>query len=146
MKRVIYQIFGKVVSEGRGRAVRCGGFTRVVTPVATRIGRQEHIKAFCDASPGFTTWAGPVSVDIVVYRRRPKSWWPGKHCRGKPDLDNVAKLVLDALSGYAYPDDNYVEAILVRREWADADSVAVKLEFEPESEKPRRKPKCTFQA
>lgn len=136
--RISYTLHGKVVSEGRGRAVRCGEFTRVVTPVATRIGRQEHIRAFCDAAPGFIPWAGPVLIDITVYRRRPKEWWDGRHCRGKPDLDNVAKLVMDSLSGYAYPDDTYVSSLLVRREWSDTDSVTVGIQFEPESEKPRR--------
>ena len=147
MKFVSYQLFGKVVAEGRGRVVRCGNFTRVATPAATRVGRQEHISAFQAAcEPGWQPWAGPVTLQIIVYRARPKDWWEGKHCRGKPDLDNVAKLTMDALSGYAYPDDTYVSRLLVTREWSERESVLVDLVFESAQEKPRRKPKCTSQA
>lgn len=137
---ILYSILGKVASEGRGRAVKNGNSTRVVTPSATRIGRQEHIKAFVDrAMDGWKPWIGPVNISIIVYRRKPKDWWPGKHCKGKPDLDNVAKLTMDALSGYAYPDDTYVSSLVVRREWDECESVEVCITFFPNTEKPSKK-------
>lgn len=40
-----------------------------------------------------------------------------------PDVDNIPKLVVDAFTGWLYPDDNmdHVGAIHVSGEWADGD-------------------------
>lgn len=37
----------------------------------------------------------------------------------KPDCDNVAKIVLDALNGIAYPDDSQVVSLCVRKFYTD---------------------------
>lgn len=60
---------------------------------------------------------GPVAVHITAYQTLPKraskalreavaagKAWPLR----KPDVDNVIKIVLDALNGYAYNDDTQV--------------------------------------
>ena len=33
----------------------------------------------------------------------------------RPDADNVAKAILDALNGYAYPDDSAVSALRITK-------------------------------
>ena len=43
----------------------------------------------------------------------------------KPDLDNVAKIVLDALNGVAYEDDKQVTSLTVYREWGESPQVEV---------------------
>lgn len=59
-------------------------------------------------------WAGPVIVQVYNYFARPAAWWPGKEKDGRPDCDNLAKQVLDALQprgagGWgAYHDDAQV--------------------------------------
>ena len=43
----------------------------------------------------------------------------------KPDIDNVVKIVLDALNRVAYEDDTQVVTCLAHKEWADSDSLHV---------------------
>lgn len=42
---------------------------------------------------------------------------------GKPDIDNIIKIVMDALNGYAYQDDTQVVQLDARKEYA-ADGVS----------------------
>ena len=39
----------------------------------------------------------------------------------KPDADNVSKIILDALNGLAYADDNQVTDLVVYKQYATAD-------------------------
>jgi Holliday junction resolvase RusA-like endonuclease len=41
----------------------------------------------------------------------------GNRPRKKPDVDNAAKLILDALEGYAYPSDAAIVSLLVTKQW-----------------------------
>ena len=45
----------------------------------------------------------------------------------KPDIDNVAKSILDSLNGMAYKDDSQVVECIVRKWYADEPKVKVKL-------------------
>jgi len=70
--------------------------------------------------------ATPTSVRIDIYKGVPKSWTmarrrralDGQELPGQPDLDNVAKGVLDALSGVAYADDTQVVRLLVQKQYS----------------------------
>lgn len=70
--------------------------------------------------------AEPVRVLIETYHRRPQSaakarkhWGtPSTPFRGKPDADNVAKLVMDACTAAGvWTDDTVVAQLEVRRWW-----------------------------
>lgn len=59
----------------------------------------------------------PLSIKITAYFAVPKSYTKkrkteisekGLRPTAKPDIDNIAKVVLDALNGYAYADDSAV--------------------------------------
>lgn len=68
----------------------------------------------------------PVRVRIDVYKGVAKSWTKAKRARaldgqevpGKPDLDNVAKAVLDALNAVVYADDVQVVRLLVTKQYS----------------------------
>lgn len=68
----------------------------------------------------------PVRVRVDAYKGIPKSWTRAKRLRamdgqeipGKPDLDNVAKAVLDALNGVVYADDVQVTRLLVTKQYS----------------------------
>ena len=45
----------------------------------------------------------------------------------KPDCDNIAKIVLDALNGIAYYDDSQVVSLVVRKHYAETTRVNVTL-------------------
>ena len=46
----------------------------------------------------------------------------------KPDVDNVAKAILDALNGYAYHDDAQITKLLIRKRYGNAAYVMIKIE------------------
>lgn len=46
----------------------------------------------------------------------------------KPDVDNIAKIILDALNGLAYKDDSQVSALLVIKDYGEENKVLVELE------------------
>ena len=60
----------------------------------------------------------PIHVEIVTYQPVPASrkksieW---EHATFKPDVDNVGKLVLDALNGVAYDDDKQIVKLTVEK-------------------------------
>lgn len=114
MAGVSFDVFGKVRGKGRPRFTRGG---HAYTPKATR----EYEMAIRDAfenAPGRPPepFSGPISVCIVTYRKLPKSTpksvlsEPDTY---KPDADNVAKVVLDALNGVAWLDDAQVTSLTV---------------------------------
>lgn len=75
----------------------------------------EFRKAFRGPYPAF---GGPVSVSIEVSAPLPKARPKKVEAEPytvKPDADNVAKQVLDALNGLAYEDDARVVELTVRK-------------------------------
>jgi Holliday junction resolvase RusA-like endonuclease len=77
---------------------------------------------------------GPLRMLIEVSRNYPKSW-PPKRCAvtdyitGKPDWDNTAKLIGDALNGICFEDDAQIaDGRLVRRYHTSAEQITVTIE------------------
>lgn len=114
MSSVSFDVWGKVRGKGRPRFTRGG---HVYTPKGTRDYERAIREAFENA-PGRPPepFSGPIDVTIVTSRQLPKSTpksvirEPDTH---KPDADNVAKIVLDALNGVAWLDDAQVTSLTV---------------------------------
>jgi len=45
----------------------------------------------------------------------------------KPDLDNIAKIILDSLNGIAYKDDSQVVSLTVIKHYSDNPCVVVRM-------------------
>lgn len=58
-------------------------------------------------------------IDMLTAKIRPTK---------KPDIDNIAKVVLDALNGIAYKDDTQVVALEIRKFYKDKPYVLVDIE------------------
>lgn len=101
-----------VRGKGRVRFARATGrtYTPDATAEAMQLIRQEWGDSPC-APAGV-----PVTVRILTMRPMPKSR-PKKIVAEpdvyKPDADNIAKLVLDALNGVAWADDTQVTGLYV---------------------------------
>jgi Holliday junction resolvase RusA-like endonuclease len=58
----------------------------------------------------------PLDMIIVAWFHRPKSVSKRRTLPVvKPDLDNIAKLVMDSLSGVVYPDDSQICRLTARK-------------------------------
>ena len=61
-----------------------------------------------------------IGLSIVIYRNFPKSWPAARrrqavHATGKPDLDNIAKLVGDAFNSIVWADDSQIVELGISR-------------------------------
>lgn len=86
---------------------------------------------------GKSPMTGPVKATIRCYFALPKSAHrktiavPEAWHTGKPDGDNLAKLILDACNGIVYRDDALVAVTkIVKRRCAQSDKPRTEVEFE----------------
>lgn len=109
--------------QGKGRPRFGNG--RTYTPAKTIEYERRIATRAAEAMPCPAT-ALPCYVRVDAYKGVPKSWTKAKRARaldgqevpGKPDLDNVAKAVLDAMNGVVYADDQQVVRLLVTKQYS----------------------------
>ena len=105
-----------VRGKGRPRFVRATG--RAYTPDKTAEAMAAIRAAWLDETDERAPSGTPVTVAITATRPLPKSR-PKRVMREadtvKPDADNIAKCVLDALNGVAWDDDTQVTRLSVRK-------------------------------
>lgn len=96
----------KPVGKGRPRFAR----GRAYTPKNTVEAEKKIVAAYSEKYvPSQTT--APLKVDIKAYDQLPKSKpksITSEMYTSKPDADNIAKLILDALNSIAFHDDSQV--------------------------------------
>ena len=106
-----------VRGKGRVRFVRATG--RTYTPDKTAEAMELIRMAYVRKAGGRIAEKGvPVRVSITTARGMPKSRPKSlveEPDTFKPDVDNVAKLVLDALNGVAWVDDTQVTTLTVQK-------------------------------
>lgn len=111
-----FSVYGKVTGSARPRVTRYGTYI----PKAAREYRSLIRRAFTDQCGGrfAPIQTGPVEVRITVYRALPKSTPKRVDSEAdtkKPDVDNIAKNVLDALNGLAWSDDSQITSLSVKK-------------------------------
>lgn len=119
--RVELTIPGVPVAQPRAKATTFGGHTRLYTPDAKVRPFKEAIRIlFAEAYQG-PPIEGPVMMQITAVFPRPKGMiWKSKdmprvpHAK-KPDHDNVAKSVCDALNQLAFRDDSQIYYSIVMK-------------------------------
>lgn len=130
-----FSIPGEPQGKGRPRVVRNNGFTRTYTPEKTAV-YENLIKVEFQRQNGRMLKDGPVKVWINADFRIPKSVSKRKreamvagHIRPtrKPDADNIAKVVCDALNGLAWHDDSQVVMLHVEKRFAEEPEVYVTI-------------------
>lgn len=47
----------------------------------------------------------------------------------KPDVDNIAKIIADALNGIAYKDDNQITKLEVIKQYGEEDKVEIEINY-----------------
>lgn len=124
-----FTVEGPPVGKGRPRFSKRGRFVKVYTPKETLAAEERIRVAWREA--GSQTVEGAFQVVVEAFHGRPDGHYltdgvslsaegrrhPFPENR-KPDLDNVLKLVLDALNGHAYKDDVAAVKESCRRSWS----------------------------
>ena len=123
---------GKPIGKGRPRFTRAGHtYTPAITALAEKRVAAIASNAMIDAQR--KPCIGRCSVHIIATWPIPKSWPKTRQAAalsnaeipGKPDLDNIAKLILDALNGVVYEDDVQVCMLTVTKLYGDTPGCAV---------------------
>ena len=112
---------GPPTGKGRPRFCSIGKFSKAYTPAKTKAAELDILTKFKNSYPGARPLPGALSVTITAIFGIPKqtsrklglAMLAGEAKPTKrPDIDNIAKLVLDAINGHAFSDDaNIVELI-----------------------------------
>ena len=113
-------------AKGRARTTKAGyAFTPTKTLHAEHRVQEQVAKEWPKA-----VLEGPLAVTITAQLLRPKSapkrrvTWP----IGRPDADNYAKLVLDALNGVLWRDDSQVVDLHVRKVYSEHLGFAIEVD------------------
>lgn len=124
-----FTIPGRVGGKGRARSTLIRpkdkpAFISNYTPAKTRLA-EATVKSFGAAAMcGRPPFEGPIWLSIEVQIIPPASWSKRKRAEaryvtGKPDLDNVLKLIGDALNHVCWTDDSQIAAITFARFYAE---------------------------
>jgi len=120
--------------QGKLRARTVWGGKRTYTPQKTADYEELIRWSYRRVSKDIFDQEEPLEVCIVAWFKPPKSTPKYKACNmlkqliyptKKPDIDNIAKIILDALNGVAYKDDTQVIDLKVSKRYAKKASVAV---------------------
>jgi Holliday junction resolvase RusA-like endonuclease len=121
-RTLCFMIPGRVGGKGRPRFTVIGGHARAYTPPKTA-SIEQMVRGFgAAAMTGKELFEGPLHLSIAISLERPASWSKRKRAEnpiptGKPDLDNVLKLIGDAFNGIIWRDDSQIASIMVTRQF-----------------------------
>lgn len=130
MMQIEFTVPGEPQGKARPRVTRYGTYTPKKT-----VNYEKAIKnAFLSA--GGRRAESPVKVSITAYYKIPKSASKANEqkmlsnellpCK-KPDLDNIAKCVCDALNGVAYKDDAQVCSLNMKKRYSKEPCIIVSI-------------------
>lgn len=135
--KIIYEfeMIGNITGKARPRMnTRTGN---AYTPSKTKNYEYFIRQCFIAAYPDFEIIESRVKVSIVAYFDIPKSTSKKKEAEmlldnisptKKPDIDNIIKIILDAMNKFAFKDDTQVTKLEVEKRYDVIPKVYVKIE------------------
>jgi len=131
---VIIKILGRPVGKGRPKFSRMGNFVKTYTPKET-VEYENLVRLSWMNTPDAKKLDGKIRATVLAYFKIPKSVSKKKHAEmldapyaSKPDTDNIAKSILDALNGIAYDDDSQIVELHVYKTYSDDEYAVLELE------------------
>lgn len=134
------QVWGEALPQPRPRAALIRPrdplkrpFVQVYDPADAKAWKSAVAAQVIESRDLSMPWAGPLALSLVFYFLRPKSL-PKRVTRHakRPDVDNLAKAVLDALRSIAYQDDGQITKLEVEKRYGEKPGVSIALRRLPE--------------
>ena len=135
-----FKIEGKPVPQGRPRAVRMGAGVRMYDPPKSKVYKQmvaAKVRSYMKIN-GIQTITEPLAVHLNFYFTPPKSY-SKKRIRAieakeelftkKPDVDNLAKSILDSCNNLLFKDDSQIIGLTIGKHYGHEDYVDVKVQI-----------------
>jgi len=130
-----FEVIGDIVGKQRPRVNMYTG--NIYTPNKTKDYEEWIRQSFFVKYPKFDLLTNRVKIDIIAYLKVPKS--TSKKASEemisnvvsplkKPDIDNITKVVLDAINNYVIKDDIQVSKICVEKRYANEEKLYIKIE------------------
>lgn len=126
---------GEPVAAGRPRFSTAGGFARAYDPPKSRQ-YKKYIQTLAESVKPAEPLEMPLTVTIKAYMGIPKSKprkWREAAAIGlqmptkKPDADNIARCVTDAVNGVLWRDDSQIVRLTVSKHYSDEPRVEVTI-------------------
>lgn len=136
--KLTFTIPGEPTAQGRPRFSTHGGFVKAYDPEKSR-NYKAYVKLLASEAMqniGLTLTELPLGVEIIADVSIPASKskkFKEQALNGlqlpikKPDVDNVAKIILDSISGIVYKDDKQIVKLTVYKKYSDIPKVEVKI-------------------
>lgn len=131
-KKMYFEVEGEVIGKGRPRFTMQG---RTYTPKKTLDYEREIKKAYTGKYSYLSKKS--LRIKICAYLEVAKSHSKVKkakmlmnllQCTKKPDVDNIVKVVLDALNKVAYQDDTQVVELVAIKRWSNTSKLKIVIE------------------
>ncbi len=130
-----FEVPGKITGKGRPRVNTTTAIA--YTPTKTKEYEELVKQYFIIKNRGVKPLEGRISVTIKAYFGIPKN--ASKKQREemlnnnispvkKPDIDNIAKIILDALYKLAFNDDNQIIKLSIEKVYSEEEKVSVLIE------------------
>ena len=129
-----FTIDGEAVGKGRPR-FSTKPYPHTYTPKETERYEEQVRLAFKSQLRGQQPFTGAVGMDITVCvglprvsKKKQAMMLAGEIVPAKkPDADNIAKIIMDALSGLAYEDDKQVTTLVISKHYEMTPHVEVRM-------------------
>lgn len=134
-RRMTFIVLGEPMGKGRPKFTHIGGFARAYTPEKTA--NYETLVRLTYQQEIGTLYEGPVKMEINAFYGIPKA--ANKKLKAqmragevyplkKPDADNVAKIICDALNGIAYHDDTQVVKLTINKFYGEIPQTNINIQ------------------
>jgi len=105
-----------------------GKHPSIYTPKETKQAERlfkEEAKKYAPTKP----LEGPLVVYLDFYKLKPKSYAKNVvYWTKKPDIDNMAKLVLDAMNKIFFIDDSQVVELNITKQYGDIEKIVINVD------------------
>lgn len=130
-----FEIPGKITGKGRPRVntTTAIAYTPAKTKEYEELVKQYFIIKYRRINP----LEGRIKINITAYFSVPKNTSKKQEENmlnnaisptKKPDIDNIAKIILDALNKLAFKDDNQITKLEIEKKYGTEEKISVKVE------------------
>ena len=129
-------VYGPPMGKQRPKFSTCGKFVKAYTPDKT-VNYETLVKlTYLEKYQGSPAVDKPLILRMVAWYQLPGSWSKKKREKAllgqiyptvKPDLDNIVKIICDALNSLAYVDDKQIVELAVSKRYGDCPRVEIEM-------------------
>lgn len=130
-----FEVPGTIKGKGRPRVNSYTGM--IYTPTTTKDYESLIEQYFILKYPKFKTLEGRLAVNIIATFNIPKSTKKADKEKmaeneispiKKPDIDNIVKIILDAMNKFAFKDDTQITKLNVEKLYGEEEKIQIEIE------------------